>query len=153
MCCGGNDIGMWDRAGMYGGGDEPGDVRHVYKKERADGLGGFADALEIDDARISAGARDDHFRLLLGGKLFNFVVVDALVFLFYAVGDEFVHASGEVQRMPMSQVAAMGKIHSQDYIILLESGHVDGDVCGSAGMRLDVGVFRAEEFFRAFNGE
>ncbi len=129
---------------MYSGGDESGDVRHVHKKERADGLGGFADTLEIDDARISAGARDNHFWLVFGGKLLNFVVIDAFVFFFHAVGHEFVHASGEVQRMPMGQMAAMGKIHAQNDIVFLESGHVDGDVCGGAGMRLDVGVFRAE---------
>src|SRR5258708_37346147 len=107
MRCGGNDIGMRDGARMYSGGDESGDVRHVHKKERADGLGSFADALEIDDARIRAGARDNHFWLVLGGKLLNFVVVDSLVFLFYAVGDEFVHASGEIEGMAVGQVAAM----------------------------------------------
>src|SRR5256885_2576659 len=50
---------------------------------------------------------------VLGGKLLNFVVVDALVFLFHSVGHEFVHPAGEIQRMPVCQVAAVREIHSE----------------------------------------
>jgi len=88
------------------------DVRHVHKKEGANGFRSFGNALEINDSRIGACAGDDHLWFVFGGKLLNFVVIDALVFLFHTVSDEFVHPAGEIQRMPMGQVAAMRKIHA-----------------------------------------
>jgi hypothetical protein len=123
------------------------------KKKRAHGLGGFADALEIDDPGISAGSRNDHFWFVLGGESFNFVVVDALVFLFHAIGDKFIHAAGEIQRMPVRQVAAMRKIHAKDYVVLLQRGHIDRHVGRSARMRLHIGMLCAEEFLGAIDGE
>ncbi len=150
---GGNDVGMRHGTRMDACGDEAGDVGHVHKKEGANGFRGFADALEINDARIGAGAGDDHLWFVLGGKFFDFIVVNAFVFFFHAVGDELVHAAGEIQGMAVRQVAAVGKIHSEDCVVFLQGGHVDGDVRGGAGMRLDVGVFRAEELLGAVDGQ
>ncbi len=104
-------------------------MRHVHKKQRANGFGGFADALEIDDARISAGSRDDHLRFVLGGEAFNFVVVDALVFFLHAISNELVHAARKIQGMSVRQMATMGEIHSQNHVVLLQRRHVDRDVC------------------------
>src|SRR5260370_8967950 len=53
--------------------------------------------------------------------------------------------------MPMRQVAAMGEIHSQNHVVLLERGHIDGHISGSARVSLHVGVLRAEEFLRAID--
>jgi len=89
---------------------------------------------------------------VLGGKLLNFVVVDALVFLFHSVGHEFVHPAGEIQRMPVCQVAAVREIHSENDVVLLQGGHIDGHVGGCAGMRLNVGMIRAEELFGTIDG-
>jgi len=87
------------------------------------------------------------------GEFFDFVVINALVFFFHAVGHEFVHAAGEVERMAVRQVATVGKIHAQHGVARLQGGHVDGDVCGGAGMRLDVGVFGAEQLLGAIDRE
>ena len=43
-------------------------MRHVHQEEGAYGIGHFADAGEVDDARVGAGARDDHLRLVLVGQ-------------------------------------------------------------------------------------
>ena len=51
-------------------------------------FGGGADAREVDDARIGAGADDDHLRLVLVGEPIELVVVDPLVVLAHAVGDD-----------------------------------------------------------------
>ncbi len=88
---------------------------------------------------------------MFGGKLLNFFVVDALVFFFHTVGDEFVHPAGEIQRVPVRQVPAVREIHSENDVVLLQSGHIDGHVGGCAGMCLHVGVFRAEKFLGAFD--
>ena len=111
------------------------------------------DALEVDDARIGAGARNDHLRFVLVRELFDFVVVDAFVFFAHTIRDEFVHAPGKIQRVAMCQVAAMGEIHTQHGVAGLQRGHVDRDVGGGAGMRLYIGVLGSEELFRAVNGE
>ena len=94
-------------------GDKSRDVRHVHKEKRADTFGGFADALEIDDARVGASARDNHFWLVFVREFFDFVVVNALVFFAHAVGHEFIHAAGEIQRMTVREVAAVGEIHAE----------------------------------------
>ena len=91
-----NNVRVRNWARMHAHGHESGDVRHVHKKERANGLRGFGNALEIDDPRISAGTGDDHLWLVRAGELLDFVVVDALVFLFHAVGYELVHPPGEI---------------------------------------------------------
>ena len=97
---------------MHARGDKSRNVRHVRKKEGANGLRGFTDALKINDPRIGACAGDDHLWFVFLGKLFDFVVIDAFVFLLHTVCHELVHASGEIQGMPVRQVAAMRKIHS-----------------------------------------
>src|SRR5882672_562817 len=53
--------------------------------------------------------------------------------------------------MTVSQMAAVRKIHSKNGVPWLQSGHVDGHVGGSAGVCLNVGVLRAEEFLGAIN--
>jgi len=47
---GGDDIRVRHGAGMNARSNESGNVRHVHKKERANGFCGFADALKINDA-------------------------------------------------------------------------------------------------------
>ena len=49
-----------------------------------------ADAREVDDARIRAGADDDHLRLVLVGEAIELVVVDALVVFAHAVRHDLV---------------------------------------------------------------
>src|SRR6266496_1956536 len=113
----------------------------------------FGDALKIDHPRIGTCPGDDHFRLVLVGQPLDFVVVDALVFFAHAVGHEFVHTAGKVQRMSVGQVTTMRKVHAQHGVPRLERGHVDGHVCGSTRMGLHVGVFRAKQFFGAVDGQ
>ena len=69
--------------------DESRDVRHVYHEICADRFRYRADALEVDNTRISGCARDDKLRADLLGGLFELVIVDVAVVV-YAVGDEFV---------------------------------------------------------------
>src|SRR5208282_1698492 len=86
-------------------------------------------------------------------QLFDFVVVNLLGVAAHVVFDEFVHAAGEIQRVAVGQVAAMRQSHAQDGIAGMQRGHVDGNVSGSAGVRLDVGVIGFEKFLGAIDGE
>src|SRR5260370_18725535 len=99
MRSGGNDVGVGYWARMNSSSNETGNVGHIHKKERANGLRGFRDALEINDARIGARASDAHLGLMLCSEPFNLALVHPLIFLLHTLGYELVHPSGEIQRM------------------------------------------------------
>src|SRR6266568_4233632 len=67
----GDNLGMRNWAWMYARGYQPGNVRHVHEENRAHRLGCLPNALEIDNPRIGASPRHNHFRLMLMGKLFD----------------------------------------------------------------------------------
>jgi hypothetical protein len=73
---------------MYAAGDEPGDVRHVDNHRGAHVPGHLRDACEIDHARIRTGAHHDHLWLVLVGETLELVVVNALVVLAHAIGND-----------------------------------------------------------------
>ena len=50
-------------------------------------------------------------------------------------------------------MATVAQIHRQHLVAGLQHGEIDGHVGLAAGVRLDIGVFRAEKFFRAVNRE
>src|SRR5258708_3568106 len=86
-------------------------------------------------------------------QLFDFVVIDALVFLAHAVSDKFVHTPGKIQRMPVRQMTAMRQIHAQHRVAGLQRGHVHRDVRRGSRMCLHVGVLRAKQFLGAIDGQ
>ena len=112
----GDEIGVRHRARMLPGGHQAGDVRHVGHHRRADASGDFADAREIDDARVGAGAHHDHLRLVFVGEARQLVVVDALVVLADAVRDDRVELAREIQRMAVREMAAVREVHAQDRV-------------------------------------
>jgi hypothetical protein len=148
-----HEIRMADRAGMNPGRDHAGDVRDVREQQRADFVGDLAHALEINDARIGAGADGDHLRLVFARQRRELVVINPLVPGADAVVDDLEKPAGEIRLVAVREMAAMGQIHRQHLVAGLEHGEINGHVRLAAGVRLDVGVFRAEQFFRAVNGE
>ena len=123
------------------------------KSISADGLRDFGHAREINDARIGARADNDHFRLVFLREAVEFVVVDGFGIFRDAVSDEVVGLAGKIQRMAVSEMAAVGEIHAENGIAGLQRGHIDGDIGLRAGMRLHIGVIGAEERFGAIDGE
>ena len=55
--------------------------------------------------------------------------------------------------MAVRQVAAVGQVHAEHGVAGLQRGHVHGHVGLRAGVRLHVGVLRAEKLLRAIDGE
>jgi hypothetical protein len=82
---------------------------------------------------------------MLVGQAPKFVVIDLLVFLTHAVGDDFVCFPRKIQMMAVREMSAVGQVHAENRIPGLNYGGVGGLVGLRAGMGLDVGVFRAEE--------
>ena len=52
---------------MHSRGDQSGKMRHIDQENRADGVRNLAETGKIDDPRIGAASRDDHFGLILFG--------------------------------------------------------------------------------------
>ena len=90
---------------------------------------------------------------MLLGQAFELVVIDGLRFLAHAVGNDLVHLPGEIQRVPVRQVAAVRQAHAQQRVAGFQHGHIDGLIGLAAGVRLDVGVLRAKELLGALDGK
>ena len=133
--------------------DESGDVRHVDKKQRADGIGDVAQAREVDGARIGRGARRDHLRAGFLRLDFERVIVDGLGFLAHAVVDDAVKAARKIHLVAVREMAAVRQVHGQDQVAGLKHGKVDGGVGLRTGMGLDVDVVGAEKLLRALDGQ
>ena len=116
---------------------------------RADLVGDLPHAREVDDARIGAAAADDQLGPLALGNLLQLVVVDGLGFARHAVGNDLVGLAGEVQRMSVRKMAAVGEVQSEDGVAGLNDRGVRRHVGGGTGVRLHVGVLGAEELFGA----
>ncbi len=102
-------------------------------------------ALEVDDARVGAGAGHEEPRADLGRLPLEGVVVDAPVGLADAVGMDLEEAAAEVERVPVGQVAAVGQAHAQDAVAVLEHREVGRHVGLGARVGLDVDELGARE--------
>jgi hypothetical protein len=147
------ELGVRHRARVQPDRNQSGDVGHVHDHLRADCLGDDGDAGEVDHTRIRARAHHDHLRRVLMRAAFELVVVDALVVLANAVGDDRVQLAGEVQRVAVREVAAMGQIHAEDRVAGVDDRQVHRHVRLCARMRLHVGVVGAEERLGAGDGQ
>ena len=146
---GGDDVGVLAGIGMQARGDQARDMRHVHHEQRAHRIGDLAEAREIQHARISAGAGQDHLGLVLLGQARELVVIDALVVFAHAVGHDVVSLAGEVELVAVGQVAAVREVHAQDGVAGLQHRGVSGLIGLRAGMRLHVGVLGAEQLLGA----
>ena len=148
-----DEVGVRHRARMDAGRDQAGDVRHVGDHGAPTRSADLADALEVDDARIGAGADHDHLRLVLVRQPLELVVVDPLVVLAHAVGHDRVELAGEVERVAVREVAAVREVHAEHGVARLEQREVDGHVRLRAGVRLHVGVSAPNSSFARRNGQ
>ena len=153
VCGGGDHMGIGHGAGMLPGGDKARNMRHVDHEIRADGIGDFAHALKVDQARISAGARDDELRFLLLCAPLYHIVVDHLGLRADAVEGGVEVLAGDGCFGAVGQMSAVAEIHAQDGVARLEKSEVDRHIGLGAGVRLDIGMLRAEEFLCPLDGE
>jgi hypothetical protein len=61
---------------------------------------------------------------------------------------DLVELAGEVDRVAVREVPAVGKLHRQELVARLQDGCVDGEVRLAAGVRLDVRMLGAEKGLR-----
>ena len=150
---GSNNLGVGQRRRMRAAGHQPGNVRHIHHQPRAHGVGDGAKTREVQSAGIAAASGHDELGLMLLRQLVDLVVVNGFGFPVHAVGDEVVELAGEVDAGAVGEMAAHIQLHPQHGI----AGFQDGEVGGHIGLRpavgLDIGVFGAEQFPGAVDGE
>ena len=109
----GHYIAIGNRGRMQSGRHQTGDMRHVNEEIRIGLVGDLAQTGEIDNARISGGAGQDHARLAFHREFFDFVVIDHFGVFVDAVGNDIEEFAGEVHRMAVGQVSAVIQAHGE----------------------------------------
>ena len=138
---------------MESGRDQPGDVGHVHHQRGSHLARDAREALEVDHARIGARSRDDEARAMLARQRFDLLVIDAAVVDPHAILHRLEQSSGERDRVPMRQVAAMGEAHPEQGRSRVRDREVRRQVRRRPGMRLDVGVLRSEQRVETLEGQ
>ena len=86
-----NKVGVREGARVEVRGDESRDVRHIHHQARAALFGNVREALEVEEARVGARARDDEPRPMFHGQALELVVVDCFRIPAASVGNDLVH--------------------------------------------------------------
>ena len=150
---GGDNVGIGHGALVNASGDETGDVGHIDHEESADGISDLTELGEVDLAGIGGSAGKDHLGLALLRDAVDLVVVDHFGLIVEGVGDLMEVLAGDVDRAAVGQVAAVGEVHAHEGVAGLEHSLERGQVGGSAGVGLDVGMLSAEQLAGALTGD
>ncbi len=133
--------------------DEPGDVGHVHHEIGLYLPGDLGEAGKIQGAGIGAGPGDDQLGTVLLGEFPQGREVHLFGLPVDAVGHRIEQTAGEIHLGPVAQVAAVGQVHTHNGIAILQEGEIDGHIGLAAGMRLNVGVSRAEDLLHPAQGQ
>ena len=145
----GDEIGVRHGRRMQSRRHESRDMGDIHHQIRADFIRDLAKAGEVDDARIRARARDDHFRLVFRGKAFQLVVINGFALFGNAVRDDLEIFSRNIDGTAVREVSAVRKIHAQNGIARLQHGKIHACIGVCAAVRLDVGMIAAEQLLDA----
>ena len=150
---GGHEVGIRHWGRMLARGDQTGDVRHIDHQQASGLVSDVAQSGEVDDAGIGGGARDDQLRPDLKRLALECVIVDDLLVLRDAVRHEVEVLAGHVDRAAVRQMAAVREVHAHHRVAGVEHREVDSHVRLRTGVRLHVGMLRAEQLLRAIAGQ
>ena len=120
-------------------------MRHVDHEIGADLVGDLAETAEIDDARISRGAGDDHLGPVLFRQPLDFLHVDQMVIAPHTVGHRLEPAPRQIDRRAVGEMAAGGEIEPHEGVARLHQRHEHFGIGRGAGMRLHIGERAAEQ--------
>ncbi len=150
---GGDNIGIGHRAHVNASGDKAGNVRHIDHEVSADGVSDLTELGEVDLAGIGGSAGKDHLGLALLSDAVELIVVDLLGLIVEGIGDLMEVLAGDVDRAAVGQVTAVGEVHAHVGVAGLEQSLERGEVGGSTGVGLDVGVLSAEQLAGALTSD
>ena len=150
---GGDHVGVGHGALVLAACDKTRNVRHIDHQHRAVAVGDLGQLLKVDGAGIGRRTGDQQLGADLRDLLGQCGVVDAAILGGDAVGDKVVVLAAHVHGGAVGQVAALGQVHAHDGVADVQQRKVDGQVGLCAGVRLDVGILRAEQLAGAVNGD
>jgi hypothetical protein len=153
-----HNVSMWKRRRMHAGGDEPGDVGDVGHQKGAAFVSDGAEFGEVDDARISGVAAEQHLGFAFKADFSNGVVVDVLKVGARVVIDEWIVNRVEpfathVHFSAVREMAAIGEHQTGERVAGIQHREEDRAVGLRPTVRLDIGEFAAEELLGAFDGQ
>ena len=132
--------------------DEARNVGDVGQQECSDRLGNGGDPRKIDDPGVGGSSTDDQSRSVLVGKSLHLLVVEGLILPTDSVRNDLVTLAGEVERVPVGKMSAVGKVHPENRISVLTGCQKDGHIGLASGVGLDVGVLGPKEFAGSRDG-
>ena len=150
---GGDHVGVGHGALVLAACNKTRNVRHIDHQHRAVAVGDLGQLLKVDGAGIGRRTGDQQLGADLCDLLGQCGVVDAAILGGDAVGDKVVVLAAHVHGGSVGQVAALGQVHAHDGVADVQQRKVDGQVGLCAGVRLDVGILRAEQLAGAVNGD
>ncbi len=122
-------------------------MRHIDHQFGADLIGDLPHAGEINHAGVGTASADNHFGTLAYRDLLHLVIVDGFRIFTHAVRNDLVHLAGEVQRMPVREMASVGQIQTHHCVARLQQRHISGHIGLRTRMRLDIHMVRAKDLF------
>ena len=138
---------------MQPGRNQTGDVGHVHHQQGADAVGDGAQAREVEETRVGAGAGHDQLGLVFLGQTFHLVVVDLFRLRVDAVVVEVVELARTVEPESVAQMAAVIQLEGQHAVARLEQGQIDRFIGLCAGMGLHIGVVGPEQRLDPLSGD
>ena len=126
-------------------------MRHIDHEKRAVFVCNFGKSFEINGPGICGRTGNEQLRAVPADHVLDLIVVDAARLRVHTVADAVIVFAGEIDAGTVRQMAAAGKIHAHERIARLQKRGVDRQICLRAGVRLHIGIGRAEQLFRAFN--
>ena len=149
----GGDVGVRNGRRMQSGCNESGEVRHIDQQVGTDLVGDLPEPLEVQLTRVGRPAGDDQLGSVLPGQSGDLVHVDPVVLLGHLVGHDVVQQAGEVDPHPVGEVPTVGQREPEDRVARLDQRLHGRGVRLRAGVRLDVGEARAEQFLDPRDGQ
>ena len=151
--CERDDIGVRHRTRDRFAGHETDEVRRIHHHDRAHLITDGPERSEVNQPRIGSCAADNHARLVFESETAHLVIVNEFGVLPYAIRHDVEPLAREVDLRSVGEVAAMRKAHRKHCVARFSESAVDRDVCAGAAMRLQIGMFGAEESLCALNSD
>ena len=126
---------------------------HIDHEVSTDTVGNGAKAREINQPGICAVPRDDYLRRVLLRQPSYLIVIDGLRFPVNAIGNEVIQPARKVDLGPVSQMAAVVKLHAHHGVARLQQRKIHCHIGLGSAVGLHVGVLRSEQLFCAFNSQ
>ena len=150
MGSGGHEVAEWYGVRIFAAGNQASIVRHIDKEVCADFIGDFAEFCPVDLQRVGRCTGHNHFGFVFKSQAFDFGIIENFVFI-QTISNGIVEFARNIDAGTVGQVAAVCQRHAQNGVARFQNRSVHGLVGLRAGVRLDIDIFCAKQFFYAIN--